>query len=358
MGKSAAPGKNVILAFNLIHEEDYRDQPVDTMAELDTEETISAVKQAIESGGRRVRLVEADEKAWENLKKNRFWADLVFNLAEGIRMDGIRGESRESYIPCLLETLGLPYVGSGPLTLAIALNKYRTKQLLACHGIPTAPFQVFHPETGADAPLEPDLRFPLIAKLACQGSCIGLSYDNIVADEKSLRAKILSLFATYHEAVLVEEFLDGREFTIPVLGNNPPQTLPIVEVEFFGAKPINVFFPDKDFAVFREIGYTAPEQQTRSVCPAEIPAGLAVELNRIALAAYGALECRDFCRLEIRLDKAGNPFVLELNPIPGIAPGFWFPRSAAAAGLDYNALINRILDIALERHGLIPPRPR
>jgi D-alanine-D-alanine ligase len=340
--------KNIILTYNLIHEEALYGLPIDTIAELDSQDTVDSIKTMMEEAGHKVILVEADENAFENLKKYRAQTDIVFNIAEGIR-----GESRESHIPCMLEMLGIPYVGSGPLTLAIALNKYRTKEILIYYGIPTPRFQVFH-HFDPDLPtLNRHLQYPLIVKLSCEGSSIGLDYDSVVENEKALADKMEYLFKTYHEPVLVEEFLTGREFTIPIIGNNPPITLPIIEVIFFGEKPINIFFPDEELGIFDKLNYTPHKQQTRSVCPAQISEKLKATLNTMALDVYKAFECRDWCRMEIRLDADGNPYVLELNPIAGIAPDYWFPRSAAAIGMDYCMLINKILDTALERYGHI-----
>lgn len=335
-------GKNVALTYNLINEEELIYKPIDTMAELDTPETIEQIKESIEKAGHNVILIEANENAYENLKKYRKEIDIVFNIAEGIR-----GEARESHIPCMLEMLGIPYVGSGPLTLAIALNKYRTKEIFTFYGIPTPKFQVFHQFAEE---LKRNMNFPLIAKLSSEGSCIGLDYDSIVDNENSLRKKMEFLFKTYKQPVLVEEFKSGREFTIPILGNATPITLPIIEVLFFGEKPINVFFPDKELAVFKKLNYQARAQKTKSVCPADISEKLKEKLNTLAIKVFQSLECRDWARMEIRLDKDENPFVLELNPIAGIAPDFWFPKSAEKAGINYPTLINTILNIALDRY--------
>lgn len=334
----------IALTCNLIHEERLLSAPPDCIAEFDSPETIEHIKESLESAGHEVTPIEADEQAYGKLLSLRGEIDIVFNLAEGLR-----GESRESLIPCMLESLGIPYVGSGPLTLAIALNKYRTKQVLAFYGLPTARFQVFYAPRDR---LDTALRFPLIAKLSSEGSSIGLDYDSVAVDESALRKKIAFLFERYNGPVLVEEFLSGREFTIPLVGNDPPRVLPVIETLFFGEKPINLFIPDDELGVFTKIGYRMPVQKTKPVCPAQIADGLKRRLEGIAVAAFKALECRDWCRMEIRLDAAGEPHILELNPIPGIAPGYWFPRSAEAAGINYTDFLLMVLDEACKRCGM------
>lgn len=183
------------------------------------------------------------------------------------------------------------------------------------------------------------------------------------------------------QPVLVEQFVDGREFTVPILGNTPARTLPVIEVLFQGPRNITLFQPDDDVIrmlarvhqqrlatplVFRVSAnheralvqtdnsgvLEIPVALTRSVCPADIPATLAAALQDTALRAFHALECRDWCRVDMRVGADGMPQVLELDPIAGLAPACWFPRSAQAAGMDYPTLMRTILDIACQRYGL------
>lgn len=338
----------IALVYNLIHPEQVDGFPVDILAEYDSEETIASLQTALESAGHSVDLLEADETVAVRLKTSA--PDIVFNIAEGWH-----GESRESYVPTVCEMLGLPYTGSGPLTLALCLNKARAKEILLHHDIPTPRFQVME---RVDTPLDPNLRFPLIAKLLQEGSSMGLTEDSVVDDEAALRRQVARLLRDYHEAVLVEEFIEGREFTIGVLGNDPPHILPITELVFSKPRGIVLFQADPEaIARFPDLwGAYAKRITHRAVCPANITPELQARIEALAVRAYQALGCRDWCRMEMRLDAAGTLHVLELNPIAGIDASYWFARSAEVAGESYQEFVNEILGHALARqnnhHGL------
>lgn len=363
----------IALVYNPIPESMLRGGPLDRTAEFDSPQTIAALRAAIAAHGHEVVLIEANEEAYERLRRAKI--DLVFNIAEGIR-----GADREAQIPAMLEMLGIPYTGSGPLSLALCLHKAKAKQVLAWYGIPTPAFQVLH---DAAEPLSEALRFPLIVKLLHEGSSMGLSYASVVDTEAALRARAAYLMRTYAQPVLVEEFIDGREFTVPVLGNTPPRPLPVIEVLFRGPRRLTLFQPDDAVIVMLaraqgrrlktpvsyrlsddgEYAYLAtedggelavPVSLTTSVCPAPISPELEAALQDTALRAFHALECRDWCRVDMRLGADGIPQVLELNPIAGLDPTYWFPRSARAAGLDYPALIQAIIAAACQRYGLDP----
>jgi D-alanine-D-alanine ligase len=345
--------------------------PLDRTAELDSAQTIETLRQAIASLGHEVRLIEADVEAYEQLRKSR--VELVFNIAEGTH-----GEDRESQIPAMLEMLSLPYTGSGPLALALCLHKGKAKEILSWHGIPTPPFRVTTRPEDLDGFTCP---FPLIVKLLHEGSSMGLSYDAVVETPEALAQRVTYVTQAYRQPAIVEQFIDGREFTVPVLGNHPPQALPVIEVFFSGPRPITLFQPDdpiiRQFArahghrIAEPLAYRLsadgervwlrtegggeidiPVSLTTSVCPADISAELTTALQETAIHAFQALECRDWGRIDMRLGADGRPQVLELNPIAGIDPTYWLPRSAAAAGMDYAALIGAIIQAACDRYGL------
>ena len=348
-----------------------RRAPLERTAELDSAQTIETLRLAIASHGHEVLLIEADIEAYEQLRASR--ADLVFNIAEGVR-----GEDRESQIPAMLEMLGLPYTGSGPLALALCLHKGKAKEILSWRGIPTPPFRV----AASPADLEGfDCPFPRIVKLLHEGSSMGLSYDAVVDTEEALARRIAYVTQTYGQPAIVEQFIDGREFTVPVLGNDPPRALSVIEVLFSGPRPITLYQPDDPIIlryahargrrIAEPLEYRLSEDAERvwirtkeggeidipvslstSVCPAETSAALTAALQATAVRAFQALECRDWGRIDMRVGADGMPQVLELNPIAGIDPTYWLPRSAAAAGMDYEALIGAIIHAACRRYGL------
>lgn len=315
--------------------------PDDVYAELDDMETVSAVKHALESRGHRVVLIEADLDAYEKLKTLR--PDIVFNIAEGFG-----GECRESQIPAMLEMLSIPYTASGPFTLAVCLNKARTKEILAYHGIPTPKFQVFH---SPDEKFNHRLRFPLIVKPLQEGSSMGIRDDSVVRNTRELKDKVRRVVRLYREPVLVEEYLEGGEFTVAVMGNEKLVVLPIVELTLRG-------LPEKANRIYSYEAKWLWDNSNKPVegifeCPAKISGRLKKSIEKVALDAYRVLECRDWCRIDLRLDERGIPNVLELNPLPGILPKpedhSWFPAAARAAGMTYDEMINKTLEYALKR---------
>ncbi len=224
--------------------------------------------------------------------------------------------------------------------------------ILLAHGIPTPPFQVFR--TGQE-PLKRSLRFPMIVKLPSEGASMGLDYGSVVYNKAELRERILRLIAEYQQGALVEEYIDGREFTVGVMGNYPPYALPVGEIHFFGKVPIRLDEPDLEhFEMLKEVtGQHDLEfigMESKSLAPADIPPDLAERIQRSAIAAYTAIGCKDWARVDMRMDKAGNISILEVNLEPGVAPDYIFAKMAFAAGWSYTDLINRILSHAVERY--------
>jgi D-alanine-D-alanine ligase len=312
----------------------------DLYAEWDEPATIDAVERALRTVGQVYRL-EADHMFPARLALVR--PDFVFNIAEGLH-----GPNREGHVPAICEFLGIPYHASDPLTLGLSLDKRRAKEVLAYRGVPTAPFVLA--KSPADA-RQVDLPFPLFVKPAFEGSGKGVSVKSLCKTRSQLVRQVSRLLATYAEPVLIETYLPGHEFTVAVLGNGPEaRCLPIVGMRFDtlpkGAPPI--------YGYEAKWLWDSPSHPLEIFdCPAHIPEELAGQVREVALAAYHALECRDWCRVDIRCDAAGRPMVVELNPLPGILPdprdNSCFPKAARAAGMSYDDLIRTVADIAWRR---------
>jgi len=321
--------------------------PDDEYAEWDSAETIDAVARALARHGEVIRL-EARDDFPERLRAER--PDIVFNIAEGLR-----GPNREAHVPAICEFYGVPYSGSDPFTLALCLDKSRTKEVLRANGVPTADWALAR--NAADAERIAAARgwsYPLFAKPVHEGSSKGITERNVAADADALRAIVLELLERYEQPVIVESFLPGAEFTCGVLGNGADaRVLPLVGMNFdalpAGALPIYGFGakwlwdrPENPLDIFS--------------CPALIPDELHAEIEDVVLRAYAVLGCRDWSRVDVRLDAAGRANIVEVNPLPGILPdpadNSCLPKAARAAGLDYDALIGAALEAAAARQGV------
>jgi D-alanine-D-alanine ligase len=315
------------------------EQP-DLYAEWDEQGTIDAVAAALSTIGE-VVLLEADERFPEKLRAAR--PDFVFNIAEGLY-----GPNREGHVPAICEFFGIPYHASDPLSLSLCLHKGRTKEMLLQHGVPTAPFTIARTRDDAR---NVSLPFPLFAKPCFEGSGKGVSVQSLCHNRAELVARVEALLDTYRQPVLIETWLPGLEFTVAVIGNGEEaRCLPIVGMNFDvlppGAPPIYGYEA-------KWLWDTVANPLQLFQCPAQVPDELTRQIEVAALAAYRALECRDWCRIDVRCDGAGRPMVVELNPLPGILPdpldNSCFPKAARAAGMTYDDLIRTVANIAWRR---------
>ena len=312
----------------------------DLYAEWDEPGTIDAVERALAPLGEVIRL-EADENFPAALRAAR--PDFVFNIAEGLY-----GPNRESHVPAICEFYGIPCHASDPLSLALCLHKGRTKEILSQRGVPTAPFIL---ALTRDDARNCALPFPLFAKPAFEGSGKGVSVKSLCQNRAELVAQVGYLLETYEQPVVVETWLPGSEFTVAILGNgSEARCLPLVGMRFdtlpAGAPPIYGYEA-------KWLWDTIDQPLEIYECPADIPEALAEEVRAAALGAYHALDCRDWCRIDVRCDAAGRAMVVELNPLPGILPdprdNSCFPKAAQASGIGYDDLIRTVADIAWRR---------
>ncbi|NJD11153.1 MAG: D-alanine--D-alanine ligase [Gemmatimonadetes bacterium] len=329
--------------------------PPDTWAELDTEATTDAIVAALRAAGHRATFLEGDLSLVEKLPVLK--PDICFNICEGHW-----GESRESHVPAILEMLRIPYTGAGVLGLGITLDKPLTKRLLAYHGLPTPAFQVFR---RADEPLDPALGFPLFVKPSREGSSLGISASSVVHDAAGLRAQLAAQLERFRQPILVERFIRGREGTVGIIGNaladSDPSTpvpaglelLPPLEVDLAS-------YPHGEGGVYTQRIKSNPGDVYYFACPAPLPAELTARIRTIAAAVFQVTGCCDVARADFRLDAddGDRPYVLEVNALPGLCPGFSdLVLSAEAAGMSYGQLINGIFDAACRRYGLAAGEP-
>ena len=317
--------------------------PRDAYSEYDSPGTVAAIAEALRAHGHRVTLVEADRHLLRWLQTHP--VDLAFNIAEGLPASppGGPSENRESHVPALLSALGIPYTGSNSFTLALALDKAKTKSVLLYEDIPTPRFQLFR--TGCEL-LREALRFPLIVKPNREGSAKGITAESVVHDEPSLRAQLQRVLRAYQQEALVEEFIEGTELTVGVLGDRPPEALPILEIDFASCRASGEFFYSWRMKEFQ--GDLTQGLTPQFYCPARLTASQTALIQLLAVRAHQALGCAGFSRTDVRLSRDGMPYVLEVNPLPGLDPvESNFPKLAHAAGWSYGALLAAIVESGL-----------
>lgn len=323
--------------------QNYSHRLSDKYAEWDDAETIDAVKAAIEKAGHEVVLIEADDTAFDKLKSER--PDIVFNMAEGYG-----GSARESYIPAMLEMLGIPYTASDPVTISICHDKSRCKEVLSYHNIPTPSFFT----TDSNVNGRSKVKFPSFVKPLHEGSSKGIYNSSLVRTKRELNNEISRIKNDYNQPSIIEDYLEGREFTVALLGNGEKtRVLPIVEINL---KCVPEGFNSIYSYEVKWFFDTRENKLDIFTCPAKISAKLRNKIEKICLDAFNVLRIKDWARFDVRCDKHENPYIIEINPLPGILPNpddnSCFPKAARMAGISYDKLIQTVLNQAIERYNL------
>jgi D-alanine-D-alanine ligase len=327
--------KTVGLTYDLKTDYEFKiGDPADANAEFDHPSTIEVIAKAIESCGFKVKKIGNVTKLLE--KMDHLDVDIVFNISEGVS-----GRNRESQVPILLEMIDKPFVGADALTLSLTLDKIMAKKVFIAEGIPTPKF--FEVRTSDELIHTDHCKFPLIVKPRFEGSSKGLSEDSRVENKEGLKKQVEYVIHTYKQPALIEEFISGQEFTVAVVGNDAPEVLPVVQIKIDGRLQLK----DK-FYTFARI----TSDRLEYICPARIPGDLRKKLSELALKTYQAVECRDFGRVDFRVDDDGNPYVLEINPLPSLSTEDVFMLVAKNIGISYEQMIGKILDSALKRYNL------
>jgi D-alanine-D-alanine ligase len=323
--------------ITVLHSKDALDPPVDPLLDqLDT---------ALASGGhtfRRLAVDDAVQPIIDALTKEQ--PDLVFNLAESFR-----GKSAlESNVAALLNLLDLRYTGSSPAGLILAGDKTLTKKVLAFHGILSAKFATMY---RGQSDWVGDINFPLLVKPPQEDASLGITQKSIVNDVKELLDVISSTQQEYQSAVLVEEFIDGREFYVGVIGNSKVEALPIIELDFSkfpAGLPKIASWEAKWGDDGDEKG--AQFEGTKSIFPTDLSEELTKKIQQVAIDSFQALRLRDYARIDLRVTANEEVYVIEANPNCYLEQNSEFARAAQKAGLEYSALIARIVDLASARY--------
>jgi D-alanine-D-alanine ligase len=314
-------------------------QKFDDLSESGFSKEIGKIKKILESYYSDVKVLAVDKNINRVTKEiNNYSPDIIFNFVESI--EGIA--SYESCIAGLYELLGFQYTGNTPSTLGNCLNKGRTKNILRSYDIDTPDFIVIKPFQKI-LPENFKLKLPVILKLLNEDASIGISELSVVNDINSLKRHVNFLSETYNQEIIAEEYIDGREINVAILGGEP---LPLSEIEFHGLPedfPKIVTYDGKWMAGSLYYKYTNPK------CPAGLEVNVKKKIEQVALTAYEAMNCRDYARVDIRLDNNNNPYVIEINPNPDISLDSGFARAASAAGITYPELLYTIAGYAVRR---------
>ena len=290
------------------------------------------IKTALLEYDYKVTTIHADNQLLSRLEKIDK-PHLIINLSTGLS-----DKRSQANIVGLLEMTGIPILGSGLISHVVGLHKEMTKSLLNAHNIRNARFQLIEDEND---PIRPDFVYPLIVKPEHEGSGVGLTASSFVETPKQLKQVIWEKISEHNQVLLVEEFLPGREFTVGVIGNKELEILPIKET----------IFPEDGLQILTDAMKT--EDLSISEIPANIPTVLEREIIDMTEKTYRILRCQDFSRIDFRLDRNGQPNVIEINTAPGLKDNFsFFPLIAKAAGYNYSELIHRLVQVALEPRGL------
>ena len=305
--------------------------------------TIKRLTEALRGGGHQVTSMEADKELIARLES--FMPRVVAGERPGMVFNvsyGLQGQARYTHVPSILEMIGIPYVASGPLGHSLALDKVVTKMILRQNNIPTPNFTVL--DTPDDS-IPDDLPYPMIVKPKNEAVSFGLA---VVHNERDLRESAQVIFDRFRQPVLAEQYIEGREVNVGLLGNAPPEAFPPVMLSFGADGPQIYTYEDKTGRSGRTI---------QPVCPAPISDALTAQAQEIAVRAFSVLGLHDCARVDIRMDADDNFYVLEVNSLPSLGEHGSYLVGAAQVGMDFGAFVNRLVEVASARYFGTPQPP-
>ncbi len=310
--------------------------PEDALEEYDSPETVNGISAVLESLGHTVVRLGGGIEFLENVQKNR--VDIVFNIAEGL--GNYRG--REAQVPSVLEMLDIPYVGSDPLCLAVSLDKPLTKKIIKSTGIPTPDWRVIRNLHELHKIDWQHFNFPGFVKPSQEGSSKGVRLNSRVDTSRQAVEMIERLLNDYRQPVMIEEYIGGEEITVGITGNSSAEVLGIMRV-----------LPRKqtgDFVYSLEVKRDWENLVTYE-CPAQVSSQVAQKIEEYSLKIFGELGCRDFARVDFKVNRNGVPYFLEINPLAGLNPrSSDLPIMAGLLDIPYKVLIEKIFNAALDRY--------
>jgi D-alanine-D-alanine ligase len=332
-------GLKVALLYNLLGRLE-KGEEKDILAEDSIIEEIGAVEEALRCLGHQcfvMAICEEVHTAIHWLKEIR--PDIVFNLCESV----YGNSCWEMNIPALLDLFRIPYTGSSALTLGLCQDKGKVKDILLSQGILTPRYKIF--DRGVNH-IRGNI-FPIIVKPLHEDGSLGISKESVVFDDDALNGQIQYVIEKYHQPALVEEFIDGRELNVGLMETNgKTEILPISEIDYSE-------FPE---GAPKICGYEAkwvPEsleyQKTKPICPAFLGWVMQKRVEHIAIRVFKLFGCRDYARVDIRIDRDGKLYVLEVNPNPDISPQSGMARAIKVQGMTYAEFIRGLLEKALQR---------
>lgn len=306
--------------------------PPDADAEYEPEETVVVLEAAVRALGHEPVRIGTAQALLQQLPS--LGIDVAINIAESL---GSR--NREAHAPVLLELAGIPCLGSDALTLSVSLDKAWTKDLAAAVGVPTPPYRSYSTPDAVDGDDLPG-PWPLFVKPRYEGTSKGITTDSRVESMAALRAQVVWIVETYCQDALVEPFVSGAEYTVAVIGNDPAEAMPVLQ---------RAVEPTTRIGLHALEHRGLPERAWSYVLDGELTPPLEAVLKAHALAVYHKLECKDFARADFRVDEHGQPWFLEINPLPTFAPGDTFEIVAEVLGHNYPDFLARVLACALQR---------
>ena len=312
------------------------DRSSEEQAEFDEPGTIAAIQNALEKAGFETVIIESSESFPEKLKTEK--PDIVFNIAEGKT-----GRNREAQVPAILEYCGIPYTGSDAAALSVSLDKALTKRIVQSCGILTPDFFVIK-KGAADLPGSIDC--PVLLKPNAEGSSKGISDTCVASDVSELEELVFGMSRYYSGDLLAEQYIDGREFTVGIIGNGS-------DIKVF--EPMEIIYR-KQRGQYKIYSYQIKQNFKEYIayqCPPQLEEKLKEKMMNDAKTVYETLRCADFARADFRISPDGEIYFIEINPLPGLAPGYSdYIMIAQFNGIEYDALISEIMNHALKRLGM------